>query len=235
MSVWTKIAFSCALFAFLVSAGSASSAFAQTKFDDYDVKIKLDYSSGFDSSASKTASTSRSVPVLPITLTANKSKGTSTSQLDLNAALLFNGSFVTIAVNPTTLLAQYRPIKNKPATLVVDFDDFELEADDHKLMNGFTFNDFRLVGTVPNGGYVKIKVDLEADVEGPGVDIDDRDSGFSKTFTSNFNVSFLSLFGSRSIFGKDISNRRLEKVELEGKLQFEVLGTQALPTVLQVQ
>ena len=219
----------------MVSAGPAGSAFAETKFDDYDVKIKLNFASGFDSSASATASTSKAKSALPIALAATKTKGSSVSSVNLNASLLFNGSVVSLRVFPTTLLTQYVPIKSKPSTLVVDIDKFELEADDDHLMNGFTFNDFFLVGTVPAGGYVKIKADLEAEAEGPGVDIDDRDSGFNRTFTSNFNVSFLSLFGSRSIFGKDISNRRLEKVKLEGKIQFEVLGTATVPTVLQVQ
>lgn len=224
------------LLALVVFGLSAVPSVAATRVDDFEANIIVAYSGNVDNTTQrKIFSSGRIKPTFPLVFSASRSKGTSTGSANLNAAVLFDGSRLSFALNPSTLVQQIRPINNKPAVLAVDFDEFELETDDGKPLQGLLFNDFLLVGTVAPGGYVKIAINLELDAEGPGTNIDGRRISVNRTFTSNFSIRFSELFGPKGFFGTDLSNRKIEELELEGILRFDALGTATGTTTLQVQ
>ena len=236
MGGWLKSCASLALVGTLVLGLSTSAQAAGTEIDKFEAKIKLSFDSGLDDSpVSETVSTNKLKPEIPLTGAVLKNKGASTSAACLKAGFLYDGGYLLGGFYPAPLLAQYKPINNKPAVLTIDFKQFDLSTNDDKPLRGFSFKDFWICGTVPRGGYAKISFDLELDAEGPSINIDNVVAKVSKTYDSDFAVCIKDLVGPNGIFGVDLSGQKLDELELTGAIQFEVLGTPSAATVLEVK
>ncbi len=235
MSVRAKSFVALILLGVLVLDRSASTVVAATKIEDFDARIIVAFSGNLDNTTQrKIFSAGRLKPgTWPIYFSASRTKGSSFGSANLDAAFYYDGSYLSGEFYPSVLVQQFRPIKNKPAVLAIDFDEFELEADDGAPLRGFFFNDFVLVGTVAPGGYIKIIVNLELDAEGPSTDVE-RHISLTRTFTSNFTASATDLIGPNGLLGVNLSNKRIEDLELSGIIRFDALGTANGTTTLEI-
>jgi hypothetical protein len=236
MNARVKFFVALVLFGILAIGRSATTALAATKIEDFDAKIIVAYSGNLDNTTQRKIFSAGKLKqgTWPILFSATRTKGNSFGSANLNAAFLYDGAYLGGAFYPSVLVQQFRPINNKPAVLAIDFDDFELEADGKAPLRGFFFNNFVLVGTVAPGGYVKIIVKLEIDAEGPGTNVSRRIS-LTRTFTSDFTASATDLFGPKGLFGVDLSNKKIEDLELSGIIRFDALGTANGTTTLEVE
>lgn len=213
---------------------SATTTVAATKIEDFDATVIVAFSGNLDGTTQrKIYSVGKLKPYWPIAFSASRSRGSSHGQGNLNAAFLYDGAYLQGVLGGSVLVEQYKPLKNKPAVLAIDFDEFELEASEKQPLQGFLFNDFILTGTVAPGGYIKIIIDLEIEAEGKGTNVD-RHVSVTKTFRSDFTASATDLFGPNGILGVNLAYKKIEDLELSGIIRFDALGTTYGTTTLEV-
>lgn len=208
--------------AICASASSMSAAVV----DDADIEIEVEFDSGFDDAddADQDFEFDNLSASQPIVFSATQSSGTATSQAGLNAAILYDGDVVQLTFNPGLLLSQTMPDDSNPATMEINLDDFDLEAEEEDLFGGLIQNTFTLSGDIAEGGYARLRVELELDVEGPDIEVDDQQVLFDQTFESDFQLTSVELFGADGLLGIDLSSTEFEELELSGTIWLEALG-----------
>lgn len=234
MRLRAKSVFVLVLSAILATQFGAKPAVAATRIEDFDATLIVALSGNLDKTTQrKTYSVGKLKPSWPIVFSASRSRGSSFAQANLNAAFLYDGAFLDAVLGSSILVEQFKPVKNLPAVLAIDFDEFELEASERQPLQGFLFNDFILIGTVAPGGYIKIIVDLEIEAEGRGTNVD-RHVSVTKTFKSDFEASATDIFGPNGILGVNLANKKIEDLEISGIIRFDALGTASGTTTLEV-
>ena len=235
MNVGAKSVATLVLISLVAFDRAANSAAAATKIEDFEATVIVALSGNLDGSTQRqTYSVGKLKPIWPILFSASRTRGTSFASGNLDAVFLFDGSFLTGALSSSVLVEQFRPLKNKPAVLAIDFDEFELEASERAPLQGFLFNNFILDGTVAPGGYIKIIVDLEIEAEGTGTNVNRRVS-LTRKFTSDFTASATDLFGPNGILGVNLANKKIDELKLSGIIRFDALGTADGTTTLEVE
>jgi hypothetical protein len=234
MSSRAKTLFALAVSAILVIQFGPKYAVAATKIEDFDATLIVALSGNLDGTTQrKIYSVGKLKPTWPIIFAASRFRGTSTAQANLNAAFLYDGSVLEGGLGPSILVQQFKPLKNLPAVLAIDFDEFELEASEKQQLQGFLFNNFVLSGTVAPGGYIKIIIKLSIEAEGNGTNVD-RHVSITRTFTSDFEASASDIFGPNGILGVNLANKKIEELEISGIIRFDAMGTANGTTTLEV-